>query len=52
MICDYSSWLAFMVAMLRISHDCLGFEGCELHRIVASPFVRASSSVSLGSESA
>lgn len=29
MICDYSSWLAFMVAMLRISHGCLSFEDCE-----------------------
>jgi hypothetical protein len=35
--------------MLRISHDCLCFEGCERHRIVASSFVRASLSLSLGS---
>jgi hypothetical protein len=38
MICDYSSWLAFMVAMSRISHDCLCFEGCERPRIVAFSF--------------
>jgi len=25
--------------MLRISHDCLCFEGCERHRIVVSPFL-------------
>jgi len=24
--------------MLRISYDCLSFEGCERHRIIVSPF--------------
>lgn len=38
MICDYSFWLAFMVAMLRVSDDYLCFEGCERQRIVASHF--------------
>ena len=38
MICEYSSWLAFMVAMLRMKHGCLSFEGCERHRTAASPF--------------
>ena len=33
MICEYSSWLAFMVPMLRISDDCLCFDGCERHKI-------------------
>jgi hypothetical protein len=27
-----------MVAMLRISDDCLCFEGCERHGNVVSPF--------------
>ena len=39
-ISDLGSWLAFMVAMLRKSHDCLSFEDCERHRNVASPCVR------------
>lgn len=36
MIYEYSSWLTNGVAMLRTSHDCLCFEGCERHGVLVS----------------